>query len=444
MSKADAEFTLFPLIKNIDRLPEGKGEFFHRDRGEGAVTSFALRVRRNPNNGNISNSWTVQFPGGAGARRMTLGSAESGGVTESEARKAARKIRAKVALGQDPQAERLENKEKAKLTLRKLAAEFVESKRGKVKNGTYRMHYHYLLGQHPDAPGRNWRSRKHVDSWLKPLHGRAAGSITNADISAAIKKAEENSGADSAAALKASANQMFSFGLREGTFGLTQNPCTYSREVGRSEPKTRVLTNAELGAIWRNLRDDDYGAVVKLLLLSACRRSEIGNLCWGEIDLVAKKITIPVGRLKNGKARKEPHVIPITAMMRAILDQIPRRVSNDYLFGKEGFRSWSIGKPVLDKAVDIGAWRVHDIRRSVASGMGDLSVPPHVVEAALGHVLPGVAGVYNRSRYWSELCSALELWGTHVAEIIRLSERDETEAEGWVQARAGGVTRAGT
>src|SRR5262249_5427886 len=123
---------------------------------------------------------------------------------------------------------------------------------------------------------------------------------------------------------------------------------------------------------------------------------------------------------------KEPHVIRITPPMRVIIEQVPRRVGTDYLFGKKGFSSWSIGKPLLDEAIKIGAWKVHDIRRSVATGMGNLGTPPHVVECVLGHVAPGIVGVYNWSRYWPELCTAFETWSTHVADLVDWKPAEES------------------
>ena len=66
------------------------------------------------------------------------------------------------------------------------------------------------------------------------------------------------------------------------------------------EPRDRVLTPGELKAIWRQCRDDDFGRIIRLLLLTACRRDEIGGLRWSEVDLETGKLLLPKDRTKTG------------------------------------------------------------------------------------------------------------------------------------------------
>jgi hypothetical protein len=66
-------------------------------------------------------------------------------------------------------------------------------------------------------------------------------------------------------------------------------------------------------------------------------------------------------------------------------------------------------------------WRLHDVRRTVATGMASLGVQPHVVEAVLNHISghkAGVAGIYNRAQYLPERRQALDLWANHVAALV--------------------------
>jgi integrase len=97
--------------------------------------------------------------------------------------------------------------------------------------------------------------------------------------------------------------------------------------------------------------------------------------------------------------------------------------------GSGPFQGWSKAKAALDKRLGIESWRLHDIRRTVATGMADLGVQPHVIEAVLNHVSghkAGVAGVYNRARYTHEKRVALSAWADHVESLVRGTERTLT------------------
>jgi hypothetical protein len=91
--------------------------------------------------------------------------------------------------------------------------------------------------------------------------------------------------------------------------------------------------------------------------------------------------------------------------------------------GEGVFKSpaWSTCKDELDKRSGVAAWVIHDIRRSVTTGMADIGIPPHIIEAVLNHVSGhkgGVAGIYNRSSYAAEKAAALARWDEHVASIV--------------------------
>jgi integrase len=180
-------------------------------------------------------------------------------------------------------------------------------------------------------------------------------------------------------------------------------------------------TNCELASIWRACKDDDYGKIIRLLILCGARRSEIGGLRWSWMDPDLTTLTIPATVAKNHRA----HTLPITSMMRSIIKSVPQKVNRDPLFGQraEGFTGWPHCRLDVTLAT---AWRVHDLRRSTATGMADLGIQPHVIENILNHASghkSGVAGIYNRSSGMREMRIALDRWSDHVQSIVTGSER---------------------
>jgi integrase len=209
------------------------------------------------------------------------------------------------------------------------------------------------------------------------------------------------------------------------------NPATYTNKATENRPRDRLLSDAELAMIWQALDDDQYGAIVKLLILTGLRRGEIGGLRWSETDLETNRITLPAARTKNGR----PHVVSMSPSIRALLEAQPRRNEpdgrpRDLIFGDaaaDGFARWNDSKVELDERLTeihgepLARWVLHDLRRVFSTGLHDkLGVAPHIVEALLGHVghQGGVAGVYNRSTYLGECESALNRWADHITAVV--------------------------
>jgi len=104
-----------------------------------------------------------------------------------------------------------------------------------------------------------------------------------------------------------------------------------------------------------------------------------------------------------------------------VLKACPRRGETVFGRGPNGYTAWSRSKRLFDPALSL-PWVLHDLRRSAATGMADLGVQPHVIEAVLNHVSghkAGVAGIYNRSTYTAEKRAALELWAGHLMVAIK-------------------------
>ena len=131
---------------------------------------------------------------------------------------------------------------------------------------------------------------------------------------------------------------------------------------GGKRHRERSLSDSEIAKVWLAAPENDYGNIVKLLLLTGCRREEIGSLRWSEIDLAGRTLTIPRERAKNGIE----HIVPLPDAALSILRGIRRREDRDYVFGISrdgGFSGWSKAKIALDSAVGFEDWRLHDLRR---------------------------------------------------------------------------------
>ena len=191
-------------------------------------------------------------------------------------------------------------------------------------------------------------------------------------------------------------------------------------DVGGS--RERVLSDGELRSLWTATGgDDQYSQILRLLLLTGCRRDEIGSVRWSEVDLEKALISLPGERTKNSRAFD----VPLAPAALSILEAQPRKPDRDFVFGRGrgGYRGWARSKATLDSRVKIEPrWTLHDLRRTLSTVMHErLGVQPHVVEAVLGHVSghkAGVAGVYNRAAYLAEKTVALLRWAEHIAAIV--------------------------
>ena len=190
---------------------------------------------------------------------------------------------------------------------------------------------------------------------------------------------------------------MFRWAIGEGL--CENNPVTGTNRQEENGHRERSLSDSEVAKVWLAAPGNDYGNIIKLLLLTGCRRDEIGSLRWSEIDLAAQTITIAKERTKNGME----HIVPLPDAALSILQGIMRRGERDFVFGiarDGGFSGWSKSKIALDKAVALKEeWRLHDLRRTVRTGLGKLGVQPHVAEAVLNHLPPKLIRTYDRNKY---------------------------------------------
>lgn len=199
--------------------------------------------------------------------------------------------------------------------------------------------------------------------------------------------------------------------------GYCKNICTMpapSREISRE----RVLTDDELRRVYRG-GTDQFGQIVRLLILTGQRRSEISTLKWEYIDLERGEISLPPEGVKNGRR----HNFPIGPIAKKILGEVPK--AGDYLFlarrRETPFTGFSSCKADLDAETGVGNWTLHDLRRTFATNLAGLGVAPHVIERLLNHItgsLSPIALRYNKAKYDKEMREALLLWEAHLARIL--------------------------
>ena len=366
------------------------------------LTGFGYRLRLGTG-GKVLRSWIAQYRRAGASRRMLIGSADV--VSVEQARAKAKKVLAAVALGEDPQADKAERRGKDRLTVRAVVDQFMDDKKPDWRAQTERDNRRYLTG-----------------SYFAPLHSMAIDKVTRRDVASRIIVVKRQHGPIVAAAARAKLSAFFTWAMRQGL--VEHNPTIGIEPPKRTASRERVLSDAELVAIWNACRDDDYGRIVRLLILLGARRQEVGGMAWGELDdLDAPQPTwmLPAKRSKNGHS----HTLPLLPAAVEIIRPVRRMVTRDRLFGSVaagGFMGWDKGKLGLDERAGISApWVLHDIRRSVASKMGDLGIMPHVIEAVLGHrggFQAGVAGIYNKSGYEREVRTALALWEDHIRVLV--------------------------
>jgi integrase len=382
-------------------LPVGKTDHFEWDDG---LPGFGYRLRLAAG-GKVNRTWAVQYRHSGATRRLLLGSAAVLGA--EQARVMAKKALGRVANGEDPQAHKLDRRGKDRHTLKSTVVDFLAMKQRTVRPRTYTELVRYLTG-----------------TYFKSLHSLALDQITRKDVAPRLNRISLESGPIVAGRARAQLSALFGWALAHGL--CEANPVVGTLAPKGGQPRERVLDDSELARIWRACGDDDHGRIIKLLILTGCRRQEIGGMCWrSEIDFEQAVWTLPASRSKNGRA----HVLPLLPAMLAIIKTVPRIVGRDQLFGPRGggFKGWSRGKAQLDARAGVKKnWNVHDIRRSVATKLADLGVMPHVVEQILNHQSGhrrGVAGTYNRSSYEREVRAALALWHDHVRSLVEGSER---------------------
>lgn len=399
--------------RSVDALQEGSKDQLLWDN---EVTGFGLKVT--PRGGR---TYLLQYRmGGRGfkTRRVTIG--RHGNWTPEEARAQARRLRQLVDVGVDPrEVERERQRTHIDLAFERMLDCFLDDY-GKIKwsRATY-------------ATGES-NLRRFA---LPVLRGKALPDISRADVRA-LRDSIPASKPGLRRSLFAQTRKMFSWAVSEGY--ITRSPFEGLANPQAAASRDRVITDDEIKLIWQasSKLTDPYGQMVRLLLLTGQRRDEVAGMRWEELDQEQELWTIPGARTKNG----ETQLVPLSTAVKAEIDALA-----NVILGKDRSRKWprvgyvcsttggrtsisgfSKAKSQLDAAIVkvaspqglfVPAWRLHDLRRTLATGLQRLGVRFEVTEAVLNHVSgsrSGVAGVYQRHDWKAEKRVALSAWADHV------------------------------
>jgi integrase len=266
------------------------------------------------------------------------------------------------------------------------------------------------------------QTESYLRNYFAPLHKLKLGEIDRRRVAAILGEIETNSGPIARNRARAALSAMFTWAIQEGLAEI--NPVAGTGKADEAASRDRVLTPDELKRLWRGPGNGRFADIVRLLLLTGQRRTEIGRLTWSEVDLDRKLIVLGPDRTKNSRQ----HELPLSAQACAIIERQPKRT--EFVFSRRGFMNWAYAKAELDQRTGIAPWRLHDLRRTCATGMAELGVQPWYIEAVLNHysktangslILPGhragVAGTYNRARYTDEMRAALQRWADYLEKI---------------------------
>jgi len=334
-------------------------------------------------------------------RRIPLGSCSA--ISLAKAREAARAIMGEVAKGLDPAMER----KQARLEAHKKAAHEALTL-VRLLEDWQALH---LTGKRPKYAIEAVRALRNAFARYLDL---PAADLDRAAVVRALDALTKKGHAAMAARTAAYGKAAFGWAVKRGA--LASNPFT-NLPIAPTVKRERVLSDEELAAIWRATeREGPFNSIVRLLVLTGQRREEVNGLRWDELSSDLAIWTIPGARTKNGVA----HVVPLSALRRnCCAPAVGWRIG---LPRTSRLFQWVLkAKAALDAASGVSNWRLHDLRRTMATGLQRLGVRLEVTEAALNHTSGsrgGIVGVYQRHDFAAEKQAALAAWAAHVMALV--------------------------
>ena len=383
----------------IEELEPMEKDQFYWDTG---ITGLALKVTPKG-----KKTFLVQYrPGGRGTptRKMFIG--PFGEVTFHKAQTEAKRILGLRAEGRDPAFEKQQAKHRAiSNRFSDVASDFLTK--------------HVSQNRTADETARILK-RDVLPKWGK----RGIHEIGKRDVNDLLDAVVARGSHVMANRLLAVLRKLFNWSVSRGI--ITASPCEGLSAPYREKARDRVLSNDELVAIINTAKQmgGAFGSIIRMLILTAQRRNEVSEMAWDELDLDNNQWEIPSSRTKNEK----PHTVHLSDQAAAVVSDISGIGS--FVFtsnGKTPFSGFSKSKKRLDELSGVSEWRLHDIRRTVTSGMAQLGIRPHIADKILNHqsgTISGVAAVYQRHKFLKERKTALNAWGNYVQSLLDKTDRD--------------------
>jgi integrase len=357
-----------------------------------------------------------------------------GHMTLAAARRLVATLQHEIALGRDPGAahlttkrrQRVEADTRASNTFGTAARDFIEqyaSKRIRRWKEQAR-----LLGFRPNDDGLEIIKRGLADRWAdKPVAEIDGHDIyqlideTRQRGAPGLERRSDGPTEGRARAMHGCLSKMFKWLMQHRR--VETNPCAGVHRPETPQSRDRVLSASEIKKFWSAADAErvEFGALLKMLLLTGCRVNEVAGMRRSEISDDGTTWTIPggpTGRTKNHRT----HVVPLPPLARQLIASVG--TDGDLVFTTDGRSPVSVGSKIkhrLDKAMKVPPWVIHDLRRVFVTGCAELGIRPDVIELAVNHisgVRGGIAGVYNRSELMPERRAALERWAVHVDGLV--------------------------
>jgi integrase len=298
---------------------------------------------------------------------------------------------------------------------------------------------------------RGWEVKRDIRNVFLPVWGaRPITDITDLDVLTLIR-AKKRTAPAQARNLLGYAKRVFEWAIDQRVYGLKTSPCAglkATKIIGEKRGGDRILSDDELFALWRTAKrmGYPYGPAYRILVLTALRLNEVADASWSEFDIKDRSWVIPAARMKGKESKAQPHAVPLTDDLLAILQSLPRLKRGDYLFsttfGATPVWLASGVKRRIDAAMlrtlkalarkrgedpakaTLPRWTNHDIRRTVRSHLSRLKIAEEAREAVLAHARPGIKGVYDHHDYFNEKLEALTLWAARLRSIVDPPEAD--------------------
>jgi integrase len=384
-------------------------------------------------------SWLFRYRLAGKARTMILGSYKV--LSLAEARRTAKEMRARVALGFDPAGEKQERKREA---VRKIEEAKLQMTMGQLADEYFAAQ---ILGRwkHPNIV------RARIDNDIKPNIGHLPiGDVKPQHIDAMLKEIVKRGAPTMANDVLRWVKRMFDYATKRQMCQFNPAaPFNLADAGGKEESRDRWLTRQELAALFAAMREAKGWNIlnthtVKLLLLLACRREELIAAPVKEFDLDAAVWHLPGERTKTGKAIDIPLPRQAVVILRDLIQMgggsawlLPARKMQERMVPHIDLNTVGAAlnknvRPTMTKQ-GIPDFTVHDFRRTARTHLSALGVSPYVAERCLNHAVKGVEGIYNRHDFFEERKAALQAW----ADVIDQCEKGGADVIELKPAKAG-------